>query len=100
MANQLDIDPRLGDAVLHTVEAMTGVQAHLIMIILPYTTVSDTHDKLENPCFVTSMHPDDMDQVLKQIVEQRPHVGDPIISKALVVERNMEDDTGSPDTMP
>lgn len=59
---RLDLDPRLGDAILRLIEKTTGRECHIALIACP---MEDT--KLGQPSFVTSLQPKEMEDLIIQI---------------------------------
>ena len=59
---RLQLDPRLGDAILQLIERTTGQQCHIALIACPMEGA-----KLGQPAFVTSLQPDEMESLIVQI---------------------------------
>ncbi len=62
MSEPLKLDPAIGDAVLKLVERETGRPCHIVLIASALEG-----DALGQPCFITSLHPDDMERFLIQV---------------------------------
>lgn len=61
-ADRLNLDPRIGDAILQLIEKQTGEQVHIVLIACPMEG-----KKLGQPSFVTSLQPDEMESLVTQI---------------------------------
>ena len=62
MGERLNLDPRIGDAVLQLIERQTGRECHMVMIVCPMDG-----KKLGQPEFVTSLIPCDMESLVVQV---------------------------------
>lgn len=62
MAKRITLDPRIGEAILQLIERTTGEQCHIVLIACPMDGV-----KLGQPDFVTSLLPDEMEDLIIQI---------------------------------
>lgn len=75
---KLNLDPRIGDAVLTLIERQTGKKCHIAMIVCPMDGA-----KLGQPTFVTSLQPHEMESLIVQVAggfalagKPRTHRGD------------------------
>lgn len=59
---RLNLDPRIGDAILQLIERQTGQMVHIAMIVCPMDG-----PKLGQPEFVTSLQPDEMESLITQV---------------------------------
>lgn len=74
MSNRLDLDPRIGDAVLQLIERTTGQRVHVAMIVCPMDG-----EKLGQPAFVTSLQPREMEDLIVQVAGGFALAGKPTI---------------------
>lgn len=63
MTKRLDIPPRLGDAICQVIEKTNNQQVHVVLIACPV----ERSGKLGQPTFVTSLQPDEMENLVTQI---------------------------------
>ena len=78
------IDPRLGDAVCEAIQNMTGHNCHVIIIACPIVQVDDEHESIGQPSFVTSLQPDDMEELLIQIAGGMAVAGKRVVTGSTV----------------
>lgn len=62
MGGRLKLDPRLGDAILQLIEKTSGRNCHIALIACPMDG-----EKLGQPTFVTSLQPDEMENLIIQV---------------------------------
>lgn len=62
MTKRLNIDPRIGDAVLQLIERQTGERCHIALIVCPMDGL-----KLGQPSFVTSLQSAEMESLIVQV---------------------------------
>lgn len=62
MSERLDLDPRLGDAILALIERTSGKRCHIALIACPMDG-----PKLGQPAFVTSLQPAEMESLIVQV---------------------------------
>ena len=62
MSARLELDPRLGEAILQLIERTTGRECHIALIACPMDG-----RKLGQPTFVTSLQPDEMESLIVQV---------------------------------
>jgi hypothetical protein len=77
MSEKLNLDPRVGDAILQLIEQQTGRACHIALIVCPMEGA-----KLGQPEFVTSLHPDEMESLITQIAGGFVMAGKRTIAKA------------------
>lgn len=73
--SRLDLDPRIGDAICQLIERQTGRQCHIALIACPMDGA-----KLGQPAFVTSLQPDEMENLIIQIAGGFALAGKPTIT--------------------
>ena len=76
MPDRLNLDPRIGDAILQLVERTTGRQCHIALIVCPMEGA-----KLGQPDFVTSLQPSEMADLITQIAGGFVLAGKPIVKR-------------------
>jgi hypothetical protein len=59
---RLNLDPRIGDAILQLIEKTSGQRCHIALIACPMDG-----PKLGQPEFVTSLQPDEMESLIVRI---------------------------------
>jgi hypothetical protein len=62
VSERLELDPRIGDAILQLIEKTTGKRCHIALIACPMEGT-----KLGQPSFVTSLQPDEMESLIVQV---------------------------------
>lgn len=76
MSERIQIDPRIGDAVLALIEKQTGHRCHMAMIVCPIEGA-----KLGQPQFVTSLQPDEMESLIVQVAGGFALAGDRTVTQ-------------------
>lgn len=76
MSERLQLDPRIGDAVLQLVERQTGRRCHLAMIVCPLEG-----PRLGQPAFVTSLQPHEMEDLIVQVAGGFALAGRPTVER-------------------
>ena len=71
---RLNLDPRIGDAVLALIERQTGKRCHIAMIVCPMEGA-----KLGQPAFVTSLQPAEMESLIVQVAGGFALAGKPTV---------------------
>lgn len=76
MGKRLNLDPRIGDAILQLIERTTGQQCHIALIACPMDG-----KKLGQPAFVTSLQPHEMEDLIVQVAGGFALAGKPTVSR-------------------
>jgi hypothetical protein len=74
MSARINLDPRIGDAVLQLIERLAGESVHIALIVCPMDG-----PKLGQPEFVTSLQPAEMESLIVQIAGGFALAGKPTI---------------------
>jgi creatinine amidohydrolase/Fe(II)-dependent formamide hydrolase-like protein len=62
----LTVDPRIGEAIINTIEAENdGIPCHMILIVFP---VGEENEQVR-PSFVSSLEPTDVQEIIKEIAD-------------------------------
>ena len=79
---RLDINPAIGDALMQVIqEENPDVEIHIILMAFPVESYDGINERVLTPTFLSSLHPDQMKQVLIEIgTNYMPNTSEPKIT--------------------